>query len=68
MRPGPGAVTIDQGYMIGSPAEIIAQVDGLTKELPVTDLMSWGTPPRMDPADFNPRLERFAREVMPHFR
>ncbi len=54
--------------MIGSPAEIIAQVDGLTKELPVTDLMSWGTPPRMDPADFNPRLERFAREVMPHFR
>jgi alkanesulfonate monooxygenase SsuD/methylene tetrahydromethanopterin reductase-like flavin-dependent oxidoreductase (luciferase family) len=68
VRPGPNAVPIDQGYMIGSPAEIIRQIDALTRDLPVTDLISWGTPPGMDPLEFNPRLERFALEVMPHFR
>ena len=47
---------------------LIAQIDNLIRQLPVTDLISWGTPPGMDPADFNPRLERFAREVIPHFR
>ncbi len=68
VRPGPAAVPIDQGYMIGSAGEIIAQIDALTTQLPVTDIIGWGTPPGMDAGDFNPRLERFAREVMPHFR
>ena len=68
VRPGPDAVPIDQGYMIGSPDQVIQQIDALTKDLPVTDLIGWGTPPGMDPAEFNPRLERFAREVIPHFR
>jgi hypothetical protein len=54
--------------MIGSPAELIRQIDAFREQLPVTDLVSWGTPPGMDPAQFNPRLERFAREVIPHFR
>jgi 2-keto-4-pentenoate hydratase/2-oxohepta-3-ene-1,7-dioic acid hydratase in catechol pathway len=54
--------------MIGSAGEIIAQIDALTANLPVTDLIGWGTPPGMDPAEFNPRLERFAREVISHFR
>jgi len=68
VRPAPGAVPIDQGYMIGTAGEIMAQIDALTKQLPVTDIISWGTPPGMEPGEFNPRLERFAREVMPHFR
>ena len=68
VRPGPGAVAIDQGYMIGSSSEIIAQVDAATKFMPLTDIIGWGTPPGMDAELFNPRLERFAREVMPHFR
>jgi alkanesulfonate monooxygenase SsuD/methylene tetrahydromethanopterin reductase-like flavin-dependent oxidoreductase (luciferase family) len=67
-RPGPGAVPIDQGHMVGSPGEIIEQIDALLKFLPLTDLMSWGTPPGLDPEVMNPGLERFAREVMPHFR
>lgn len=68
VRPGPDVVPIDQTYMVGSPAELIRQIDGLVNQLPLTEIMGWGTPPGMDPADFNPRLERFAREVMPHFR
>ncbi len=38
--------------------------------LPVTDIISWGTPVGMDPADPGIRrsLERFASEVMPLFR
>jgi alkanesulfonate monooxygenase SsuD/methylene tetrahydromethanopterin reductase-like flavin-dependent oxidoreductase (luciferase family) len=68
VRPGAGAVPIDQSYMIGTSSEIIAQIDDVTKNLPLTDIISWATPPGMDPGEFNPRIERFAREVMPHFR
>ena len=68
VRPGPGAVPIDQGYMIGSASEVIQQIDGLTKSLPVTDIMGWGTPPGIEPTEMNARIERFAREVIPHFR
>jgi hypothetical protein len=68
VRPDPGAVPIDQGYMIGSPADLIAQVDATAKSLPLTDIISWATPPGIDPTEMNPRLERFARTVIPHFR
>jgi hypothetical protein len=54
--------------MIGSASDLIAQIDATVAALPLTDIISWGTPPGMDPADINPHLERFAREVMPHFR
>lgn len=67
-RPRADSVPIDQGYMVGSPAEVIAQIDEVTKSLPLTDIIGWATPPGMDPGAMNPRLERFAREVMPHFR
>jgi hypothetical protein len=54
--------------MVGSPQELISKIDEVTKNLPLTDIIGWGTPPGMDPEMLNPRLERFAREVMPHFR
>jgi alkanesulfonate monooxygenase SsuD/methylene tetrahydromethanopterin reductase-like flavin-dependent oxidoreductase (luciferase family) len=67
-KPNPDTVPIDQAYMIGSAQELIDQIDATHKALPVTDLMSWGTPPGMNPKVMNPHIERFAREVMPHFR
>jgi alkanesulfonate monooxygenase SsuD/methylene tetrahydromethanopterin reductase-like flavin-dependent oxidoreductase (luciferase family) len=67
-RPRADSVPIDQGYMIGSPAEVIAGIDEAAKQMPLTDIISWATPPGMDPEEMNPRLERFARDVMPHFR
>lgn len=68
VRPAPGAVPIDQGYMIGSASDLIQQIDAATKALPLTDIISWATPPGMDPEEMNPKLERFAQEVIPHFR
>jgi probable F420-dependent oxidoreductase len=67
-QPGAGGVPIDQTYMVGSAKDLITHIDALVKDLPLTDMMSWATPPGMDPAIMNPHLERFAREVMPHFR
>jgi hypothetical protein len=61
-------VPIDQGYMVGSPADLIQQIDAVTRTLPLTDIIGWATPPGMDPTLMNPRIERFAREVIPHFR
>ncbi|MCC7363008.1 MAG: LLM class flavin-dependent oxidoreductase [Dehalococcoidia bacterium] len=68
IQPGPGIVPIDQSYMVGTPAEVIRLIDAQAKELPLTDIIGWATPPGMDPQTMNPYLERFAREVMPHFR
>ena len=68
VQPRQQTIPIDQGYMVGPGKELIAQIDAITKELPLTDLMGWGTPPGMDPAALNSHLERFAREAVPHFR
>jgi hypothetical protein len=54
--------------MIGSPADVIRQVDEARAQIPLTDIIGWATPPGMDPLAMNPYLERFARGVMPHFR
>jgi len=54
--------------MVGSPADLIQQIDAVTRTLPLTDIIGWATPPGMDPTLMNPRIERFAREVIPHFR
>lgn len=59
---------INQNYMVGPPGKIVDAIHQLREDVPVTDIMSWGTPPGMDPRDVNPRLERFAAEVIPHFR
>ncbi len=61
---------IDQSYLVGSPNEVAERLHRLRETLPVTDVMSWGTPVGMDPADPGVRrsLERFAAEVMPQFR
>lgn len=58
---------IDQTWFTGSPAELIEKLERFREAIPVTDFISWGCPPGMDPAVMRPRLERFAREVLPHF-
>ena len=61
---------IDQSYLVGSPNEVAERLHALRETLPVTDMISWGTPVGMDPADPGVRrsLERFAADVMPQFR
>ncbi len=60
---------IDQSYLVGPPEQLIEQIETYrSTTLPATDLIGWGTPVGMDPAEVTPSLERFAKEVIPHFR
>ena len=59
---------INQNYMVGPPDAIVDSIQRLREEVPLTDIIGWGTPPGMHPSQVNPRLERFATEVIPHFR
>lgn len=68
--PAGAARPIDQGYLVGPPSQVAEGLHALREFLPVTDILSWGTPVGMDPGDPSIRrsLERFAAEVMPQFR
>jgi alkanesulfonate monooxygenase SsuD/methylene tetrahydromethanopterin reductase-like flavin-dependent oxidoreductase (luciferase family) len=68
VKPLPGQPEpINQQWIVGPPGKVIDEIERFREFLPVTDLISWGTPPGMDPTSFNPYLERFAKDVMPHF-
>lgn len=57
-----------QTWIIGNAAEVIAAIEGLRESLGLTELISFGVPPGMPPRLMLPAIERFAREVLPHFR
>ena len=61
---------INQGYLVGPASQVADGLQALREIIPVTDIISWGTPVGMDPANPGIRrsLERFATEVMPQFR
>jgi hypothetical protein len=66
--PAGDARPIDQSYLVGPPSLIVDELSRFRETLPATDLVSWGAPVGMDPDQVMPSLERFAAEVMPHFR
>lgn len=69
VKPLPGEPEmIDQQWMVGPSSKVIDQIERLRESLPVTDLISWGCPPGMDPRAMTPTLERFARDIIPHFK
>lgn len=57
-----------QTWIIGNAAQVIAAIEELQRTLGLTELLSFGVPPGMPPGLMLPAIERFAREVMPHFR
>jgi len=57
-----------QTWIIGTPAQVIAAIEELQRTLGLTELLSFGVPPGLPPALMLPAIERFAREVLPHFR
>ena len=59
---------IDQSYLVGPPQQIVDELSRFREALPATDIIGWGAPVGMDPDEVTPQLERFAAEVMPHFR
>jgi len=61
--------TIPQSLFAGTAEECIQELEGFTAEFGVTDviLAGWGTSAGDDPTESTAALERFARDVMPHF-
>jgi len=59
---------IPQNVFFGTPEQCIAEVERFRREFHVTDLIIRGVSPGEAPEDEIPNLERFAREVIPHFR
>lgn len=70
-----GGVTLDmpdqlprENYIIGTPATCIAKLDVMQEQLNVDEFMLWAVLPGFDIDKATRSLERFATEVMPHFR
>ena len=59
---------IDQSWFVGSPDDLVDKIGRFRESIPVTDFISWGCPPGMDPKVMYPRLEAFAANVMPQLR
>ncbi|MGI8554641.1 MAG: LLM class flavin-dependent oxidoreductase [Dehalococcoidia bacterium] len=57
-----------QTWIIGNATQVIAAIEELQRTLGLTELISFGVPPGMPPPLMLPAIERFALEVMPHFR
>ena len=60
--------TIPQGAFRGTAHQCIAEIERFHAEHGVTDVVLWGVAAGTEPERSLPHLERFAREVMPHFR
>jgi probable F420-dependent oxidoreductase len=56
------------GVQIGTAAEAIARIDRWRQTVPYTHMIFTANPAGMHTAQTNPMLERFAREVIPHFK
>jgi probable F420-dependent oxidoreductase len=56
------------GHQIGTADEIVARIDAWKQAVPYTHMIFTANPAGMRTAQTTPWLERFAREVIPHFR
>jgi probable F420-dependent oxidoreductase len=64
-----GPDEIRPGTVLGDAATCIRAIEEWRgRGVPFTHLAMWGTRPGVPTAEMTPYLERFAREVMPHFR
>jgi len=62
------ANSIPQSVIIGTAGECIAELTSFIKTFGVTDIVSSGLPPGVDPEFMNRNLERLAAEVLPVLR
>lgn len=59
---------IPQSVFFGTPDQCIAEIERFRREFHVTDMITRGVFSGQAPEDEVPNLERFASQVMPHFR
>ncbi|MGE0542465.1 MAG: LLM class flavin-dependent oxidoreductase [Dehalococcoidia bacterium] len=55
-------------FQIGTAADAIARIEAWRRSVPYTHMIFTANPAGMRTAQTTPMLERFAREVIPHFR
>lgn len=58
---------IPQSFFFGSPDQCINEIERFASEYHLTDLILRGVSPGQPPEEALENLERFARDVMPHF-
>jgi probable F420-dependent oxidoreductase len=63
-----GADDLRRGVQIGTAAEAIARIETWRQSVPYTQMIVTANPAGMRTAQTSPWLERFAREVIPHFK
>jgi alkanesulfonate monooxygenase SsuD/methylene tetrahydromethanopterin reductase-like flavin-dependent oxidoreductase (luciferase family) len=59
---------IPQTWVVGDVEHCVAELSAYIENHGITDLVTWAVPPGLSPAQMNPHLERFAREVVPRLR
>jgi alkanesulfonate monooxygenase SsuD/methylene tetrahydromethanopterin reductase-like flavin-dependent oxidoreductase (luciferase family) len=59
---------IPQTWVVGDVEHCVAELSAFIAEHGITDLVTWAVPPGLRPAQVNPSLERFARQVAPRLK
>ena len=59
---------INQRVFVGNVAECVAELTAYVQRYGLTDVVTWGSAPGLQPAALTPSMERFAAEVVPQVR
>jgi alkanesulfonate monooxygenase SsuD/methylene tetrahydromethanopterin reductase-like flavin-dependent oxidoreductase (luciferase family) len=59
---------VPQRIVVGDVAHCVDELSRFILEFGLTDVVTWGAAPGMEPAAMTPFVERFAREVVPQVR
>ena len=59
---------ITQRVFVGNVAECVTELTAYVRRYGLTDVVTWGSAPGLQPAALTPSMERFAAEVVPQVR
>ncbi|MGI9327629.1 MAG: LLM class flavin-dependent oxidoreductase [Pseudomonadales bacterium] len=59
---------IPQTWVVGNVDECISELSSFIAEYGITDLVTWGSPPGLNPRAMNDSLEKLVKEVIPALR
>jgi alkanesulfonate monooxygenase SsuD/methylene tetrahydromethanopterin reductase-like flavin-dependent oxidoreductase (luciferase family) len=65
---GRGGDTIPQTWIVGDEDHVTAELASFVEAYGITDVVTWGAPPGIDPSALSASLERFATGVAPRLR
>jgi alkanesulfonate monooxygenase SsuD/methylene tetrahydromethanopterin reductase-like flavin-dependent oxidoreductase (luciferase family) len=65
LDPASGSAAIPQTWVVGDAEHCARELRAFVERYGITDLVTWGHAPGVEPEAFLPSLERFARDVRP---